>query len=113
MNITINDNRFKVKTVFSKKDTQKGMMNRKFDNTFNGMLFIMTGNEHCFWMKNCIINLDIVFIKNNRISKIHHNCPPCKTKDCKNYCGAGDLILELKGGTCVNLDITEGDMLEF
>ena len=99
MIINIGKKKFKVKTVVSKKDTANGMMNKKFNNEFNGMLFIMDDSEHCFWMKNCIIPLDIIFIEDGKFSHIHHNCPPCKTEDCENYCGEGDFILEIKGGT--------------
>jgi hypothetical protein len=48
-------------------------------------------------------------IEDDVITKIHHNCPPCKTKDCGNYCGEGDMILELQGGTCKELGIKSGD----
>jgi uncharacterized membrane protein (UPF0127 family) len=109
MRITINKNKFDVKTVMSSKDISKGMMNKKFDDTFNGMLFIMSEGQHCFWMKNCIIPLDIVFIDNGIITKIHHNCPPCQKNNCGNYCGEGNFVLELQGGTCKNLDIIIGD----
>ena len=112
MNISINNHNFKTKTVFSSKDTQKGMMGRKFEKGFNGMLFLMSDGDHCFWMKNCIIHLDIIFISDNVITKIHHDCPPCETKDCENYCGDGDMILEIKGGSCKRYGIEEGDFLE-
>ena len=111
MELIINKNKFKVKTVISSKDTSRGMMNKQFDDTFNGMLFIMSEGEHCFWMKNCIIPLDIIFIDNDTITEIHSNCPPCKTKDCENYCGAGDMILELQGGTCKDLGIKIGNKI--
>ena len=111
MELIINKNKFKVKTVISSKDTSRGMMNKQFDDTFNGMLFIMSEGEHCFWMKNCIIPLDIIFIDNDTITEIHSNCPPCKTKDCENYCGEGDMILELQGGTCKTLGIKIRDKI--
>ena len=111
MELIINKNKFKVKTVISSKDTSRGMMNKQFDDTFNGMLFIMSEGEHCFWMKNCIIPLDIIFIDNDTITEIHSNCPPCKTKDCENYCGEGDIILELQGGTCKDLGIKIGNKI--
>jgi uncharacterized membrane protein (UPF0127 family) len=41
----------------------------------------MDDKEHSFWMKNCITSLDIIFIKNNKITKIHKECKPCKTED--------------------------------
>ena len=47
MIINIGKKKFKVKTVVSKKDTVNGMMNKKFNNEFNGMLFIMNDGEHC------------------------------------------------------------------
>ena len=111
MIINIGKKKFKVKTVVSKKDTANGMMNKKFNNEFNGMLFIMDDGDHCFWMKNCIIPLDIIFIEDGKISDIHHNCPPCKTEDCENYCGEGEFILEVKGGTCKKYGFKIGDVV--
>ena len=111
MILNINNHKFKVKTVFTPKDTSHGMMGKRFED-FNGMLFLMGDGKHCFWMKNCIINLDIIFIDNNKITKIHHDCKPCKTEDCDNYCGIGDMILEIPGGYCKELDIKEGDIVK-
>jgi uncharacterized membrane protein (UPF0127 family) len=113
MVIKINDNKFKVKVMMTSSQTQQGMMNKKFDKTFNGMLFLMKDGVHCFWMKDCIIPLDIIFIKDGKIFNIHHNCDPCKSKDCGNYCGEGDMILEVKGGTCKRLNIKLDDTIQF
>ena len=113
MEININGNIFKVKTVFSQKDIMNGMMNKDFDSSFDAMLFMMKQGEHCFWMKNCIIPLDIIFIQDEEIVRIFHNCPPCLSEECVNYCSTGNYILELRGGTCRNLDINEGDFIEY
>jgi uncharacterized protein len=113
MTISIKDIEFKVKPVLTNKDIQQGMMNKKFDNSFDGMLFFMNDGPHCFWMKNCVIDLDIIFIENNTITKIHHSCEPCKKSPCENYCGNGDLILELEGGSCYRLGIQEGNKVIF
>lgn len=113
MLLSINNSNFKVKIVVSEKEVQLGMMGRKFDKNFNGMLFIMDGDEHCFWMKNCITNLDIIFIKDDVITKIHHNCPPCLGEECGNYCGKGNMILEVEGGTCDRKNIRVGDKIEY
>jgi len=109
MNVSINNHNFKVKTLFLSNHTQEGMMGKKFTNEFNGILFLMPEGDHCFWMKGCIINLDIIFINDGKITKIHHDCPPCNGDECPNYCGEGDTILEVKGGTCKKLDIREND----
>jgi uncharacterized membrane protein (UPF0127 family) len=31
----------------------------------------------------------------------------------KNYCGEGNFILEIKGGTCKKLGIKKGDVVSF
>jgi uncharacterized membrane protein (UPF0127 family) len=112
MFLTINNNIFNVKCLLTEKDIQEGMMNKKFDDNFDGLLFFMNGKNHSFWMKNCIIPLDIIFIQGKTISSIHHNCPPCKEDPCEGYKGFGDLVLELPGGTCKKYDIKEGDTIE-
>lgn len=113
MELIINNNLFNVKCVFTQKDTNEGMMGKKFNNKFDGMLFFMKDEPHHFWMKNCIIPLDIIFIKSNIIDKIHHNCKPCVTEECERYSGDGDLVLEILGGSCRKYDIKEGDRLYF
>ena len=113
MKLGINDNIFKVRIQTSTEEIQEGMMFKKFDKTFNGMFFVMANQDHCFWMKNCIIPLDIIFIDNDVITKIHHNCPPCKKNACDFYCGEGNFILEVKGGTCKKLGIKKGDVVTF
>jgi len=112
MNIKINNHQFFVKIAKTPKDIKNGMMFKTFNYPHNGMLFIMKGQKHCFWMKNCIIPLDIIFIKNNKISKIYDNCKPCIGNVCETHCGNGDMVLELEGGTCMENNIIEGDILE-
>jgi uncharacterized membrane protein (UPF0127 family) len=113
MKVKVNNNIFKVKTLINKKSQSRGMMGRKFDKTFNGLLFLMGGDKQCFWMKDCIQNLDIIIIKNNVIVNIHHDCEPCHGDECPNYCGNGNIVLEIKGGLCEKLDIEAGDSVEY
>lgn len=113
MDIIINKNKYTVKPVITSKDISDGMMRKKFDSYFDGMLFIMDDNYQSFWMRDCIIPLDIIFIKNNKINKIHHNCLPCKEENCKTYKGYGDMVLEIPGGHCLNYGISEGDEINF
>jgi uncharacterized membrane protein (UPF0127 family) len=113
MIVKIGNNTFNVKTLTDPKQQKKGMMGRKFDDSFDGLLFLMGGKKQCFWMKNCIIPLDIIIIKNNVIVNIHHDCPPCLDDDCPSYCGNGNIVLELDGGSCEYLGIEPGDSVEY
>ena len=113
MNVVINNNIFKVIPLFTSKDIQQGMMRKKFDGSFDGMLFFMDKGPHSFWMKNCLVSLDIIFIDGKKINVIQHQCKPCKTEECPSYEGYGDLVLELPGGTCEKYNINDGDFIYF
>lgn len=108
MDVIINDNLFNVKCVFTQKDIQNGMKRKTF-NSFDGMLFVMDIGNHSFWMKDCVIPLDIIFINDGKITKIHPNCPPCRSDDCESYSGFGSLVLELPANSCDSLKIKIGD----
>ena len=113
MKVKINENIFKVKTLIDKKSQAIGMMGKDFNNTFDGLLFLMGGKKQCFWMKKCLIKLDILIIKNNVIVNIHENCRPCNDDDCPSYCGRGNIVLEIPGGSCEELGIQPGDSVEY
>lgn len=100
MNVRIVDKLFPAEVVTTPEETQRGMMGRE---SLDGcMVFKMGKGHHSFWMKGCLIPLDIVFVLNGRISKIHHNCPvPDRhTMNPPKYTGMGDHVIEFPGGTC-------------
>lgn len=134
----INGHIFTSKIVDTPDRISRGMMGSKFDKTFNSMLFVFPKNDseplaydsydtvkyeyanetrknyHCFWMKNCIIPLDMIFIKNNIVQQVHHSCQACLTdNNCTSYCGFADCVLEVDGGTCKRLGITVGNIVKF
>jgi uncharacterized membrane protein (UPF0127 family) len=113
MKVRINDNIFNVKTLIDKKSQSIGMMNKTFGATFEGLLFLMGGDKQSFWMKDCIIPLDILIIRNNVIVNIHYNCPPCNGNKCPSYGGNGNIVLEIEGGSCEYLEIEPGDTVEY
>jgi uncharacterized membrane protein (UPF0127 family) len=74
----------------------------------------MGEGDHSFWMMNCIVPLDIIFIdENHEITKIHHNCEPCEYELCQSYEGLGTYVLEIEGGRCQDENIEEGDICKF
>jgi uncharacterized membrane protein (UPF0127 family) len=98
MSVLVNGKRFNAEYMTTSEELSKGMMGR---DSMNGcMVFKMAKRGfHHFWMKNCKIPLDMVFILHDRISKIHHNCPPCEGDCTETYTGPADHIIEFPGGT--------------
>lgn len=113
MKVEINNNIFDVVPLLTPKDVQQGMMFKRFDGSFDGLLFFMEREDHSFWMKNCLVGLDIIFIDGDKITTIREYCKPCKTKECETYSGFGDLVLELPAGICEKCNISEGDQVIF
>ena len=109
----INQLVFKTKVLTTDKDIELGMMGKRFTSLYDAALFVMNSSESAFWMKNCIVPLDVIFIHNKKITKIHHNCQPCKTKQCTMYPGKGNLVIEMPGGTCKSLNIKQGNIVTF
>lgn len=98
--VRIGDTTYKAEYLSEPHDIQKGMMGREF---LDGcMVFKMGMGHHSFWMKNCLIPLDIVFVNKGTISRIHHNCPPVQSGilNPPKYTGIGDHVIEFPGGTC-------------
>ena len=117
--IKIGDYIFNTKIVSTPEDVQNGMMHSHFDRNFNAMFFVLSENKmQSFWMKNCIIPLDMIFIDNNmKITKIHHSCMPCNYDDnneykCDHYKGFGNFVIEIEGGTCNRLNISQNQTIE-
>jgi uncharacterized membrane protein (UPF0127 family) len=99
MSVSINNQTFPAAYLSQPEEIQRGIMGRE---SLNGcMVFKMGLGHHSFWMKNCLIPLDIVFVHNNRISRIHQNCevPDSHTMNPPKYTGIGDHVIEFPAGT--------------
>jgi uncharacterized membrane protein (UPF0127 family) len=99
MSVYINNKTFPAEYLSSPEDIRQGMMGRT---SLDGcMVFKMGKGHHSFWMKKCLIPLDIVFILNNRINRIHSNCevPDSHTMNPPKYTGIGDHVIEFPAGT--------------
>ena len=113
MLVNINGNPFEVKLAVSPSSISQGMKGKRFDDSYGGLLFLMPKNDtHSFWMKDCLIPLDILFIDNDTITNLHSNCEPCTDENCRRYLGNGSYVLEVPGGTCDRLGIQKGDTVE-
>jgi len=95
MELIVNGKTFQVE--FS-QDTQQGMMGRE---SLDGCMgFKLKKGFHSFWMKDCLIPLDIVFVTNDRVTKVFNGCQPCSGEDCQHYTASGNMVFEFPAGTC-------------
>jgi len=92
---------------------RKGMMGQRFDSGFNCMVFAFEDDQRSFWMKGCIIPLDMIFVKDGIVTSIAHMCPPCTTDPCPSYKGIGQQVIEVEGGVCRQLGIDVGDRVKY
>jgi len=95
----------------------KGLMFREKLNSDQGMLFVFNREDiHSFWMKNCLISLDILWIdKDKRIIHIETDVPPCYVEDCPSYGPAIPVlyVLELSSGSVERRKIKLYDRIDF
>jgi len=97
MSVIINDKVFEAEYLSRPEELKRGMMGRE---SLEGCLvFKMGKGYHSFWMKDCKIPLDIVFVLNGRISRIHQKCEPCDGECPHHYTGLGDHVIEFPAGT--------------
>ena len=108
MNVILHNKEIPVEIMDTPTAISTGMMGR--DNLEGGMLFIFDAiGERSFWMKDCIIPLDIAFIVKSKVSKVYYNCPPCNKDKCKSYYGIADKVLEFPAG---KYEISQGNTIE-
>jgi uncharacterized protein len=89
-----------------------GLMYRRQLADDRGMLFPFSPSRFTrFWMKNVVLNLDMVFFHKGRVIYIANNVPPCSTEPCPTYGTDGpvDGVIELRGGRAAALGIKAGD----
>ncbi len=85
-----------------------GLMYRDALPSAQGMLFIFDSPRYVrFWMKNVIIPLDMIFLRDGKIKAILVNVPPCSAPPCPTYGPPTevDQVIELKGGEAAKLDL--------
>lgn len=100
--VYINYQKFPATYLSTPEEKLSGMMGKE---SLEGcMVFKMGLGVHSFWMKNCLIPLDIVYVMNNKISHIHPNCPvpDPHTMNPPKYSGMGDHVIEFPAGTAKN-----------
>ena len=92
-----------------------GLMYRTSLPDDRGMLFEFKSPQRVsFWMKNCQISLDMIFLRDGVVEAIELSAPPCTADPCPSYKPdtAVDRVIELRGGRAAELGIKVGDRIE-
>lgn len=92
-----------------------GLMYRSSLPEDRGMLFpIRPARPVQFWMKNCRMSLDIIFLFQGVVKEIAPNVPPCLADPCPVYGPNNKLIdqvIELRGGWAQEYGLKVGDRI--
>ena len=82
-------------------EKELGLMHVEKLNPNQGMIFVFNPPERVnFWMKNTLIPLDMIFIKDNKIIEIFEDVLPCSLNRCPLYGSQEkiDYVIELNSG---------------
>ncbi len=98
------------------EERAKGLSDREYLDKNEGMLFVFdqTSTENCFWMKDTLIPLDMIWLDENKIVvTVEQNITPdtFPTSFCPEQPAA--FGLEINAGRAQELDISPGSELRF
>jgi uncharacterized membrane protein (UPF0127 family) len=104
---------FSVEIAANDDERERGLMCRRTLAPDKGMLFdFQTPRQVAFWMKNTLIPLDIVYIRQDgRVLSIARNAMPLDERPLPS--GGETLgVLELAGGRAAQIGLRPGDRIE-
>ncbi|MEW5763444.1 MAG: DUF192 domain-containing protein [Acidobacteriota bacterium] len=105
----------RVEPALNPLEQARGLMFVEFLAPDEGMLFLFDTEEaRPFWMKNCKIPLDLVWLDAGfRVVEISPDVPPCPGDPCPSYAPSVPIrhVLEVNGGFCALHGLRPGDQL--
>ena len=108
---------FESEIAVTAAERSRGLMHRTALAKDHGMLFVFPEEGlHNFWMKNTLIELDIIFIAaDRRVVSISRRAQPCRNDPCEHYSPEGNAayVLEIAGGLAATYGFDAGDLVEF
>ncbi len=117
------DRLFELELALTPDQRAQGLMGREFMADDKGMLFVFPDEppypaEVSFWMKDCLMPIDVIFIdREGIVSAIHEMQPPepgTPDEDLTVYSSNGPVqfAIELRGGLASELGLKVGDLIE-
>ena len=114
VNTIVGDRALGLEVAKTPEEQATGLMFRTELPDDRGMLFpIAPARNVRFWMRNVLIELDMVFLREGVVLAIIPNVPPCFSETCPNY-GPDvpvDGVIELRGGRAAQLGVKIGDRI--
>jgi uncharacterized membrane protein (UPF0127 family) len=118
--VRIGDNVVKVEIASTPQEIEFGLMKRTSLPDDHGMIFLFHPAHHVqFWMYNCLMSLDMLFIKDGKVIRMAENVPPCTSKnpeECPKYPDKPievTEVLEVQPGYAKKHHVKEGDKVTF
>jgi Uncharacterized conserved protein len=109
--------KIEVELAKTRQQTERGLMFRENLEENKGMLFIFSKDEErYFWMKNTLIDLDIIFIDSkgkiiNIAEEVPHSYIAASEEEVATAEGFGKYVLEVNGGFAKKHNLKAGDRL--
>ena len=112
--VTVGQQVIQLEVAQTAQQQATGLMYRTELAADRGMLFpFMPPRPVAFWMKNMSITLDMVFLRDGKVTAISSNVPPCTADPFPVY-GPNmpvDQVIELRGGRAAELGLKVDDRL--
>lgn len=114
-NTIINGQLIELEVAETDQQQQIGLMSRTSLADNRGMLFPFSPPRPVyFWMKNTLIPLDMLFLRNGVVQAIESNVPPCQSDPCPTF-GPNveiDQVIELRSGRAKELGLQPADAIK-
>ncbi len=121
--VVLNGHIIEMELAVTPEQRERGLMGRESLADDEGMLFVMPDEdpfptELGFWMKDCLIPIDLIFIsRDGSIDSIHEMQPPepgTPDQELPAYYSDGPVqfAIELRGGLAAEIGLAVGDSID-
>ncbi len=115
--VNIKGELIKLEVAKTPEEQSKGLMFREALGDNRGMFFPFAYPRVTrFWMKNCLVPLDMIFLKDGKVVAIANSVPPCdsEAEDCPVYGPDAlvDGVIELRSGRAKELNLKKSDRVK-
>lgn len=122
-NVEIRGHPFEMELALTPEERSRGLMWRENLAENRGMLFVFPAHspypiELNFWMKNCLMPIDVIFLDSEgRVTTVHEMEPPASNMSDEELPvypsnGPAQYAIELRGGLAAELGLQVGDLID-